>query len=313
MLNSVQLGRDGSEVRPLGVGTNSWNERTFEGAREAFSASLDAGITLIDTAEVYGRGESERVIGRLLSESGRSAAVATKFAPLPLRLSEGSLRRALAASLGRLELASVDLYQVHWPFTFVRIETLMRRLAHEVAAGRVRGVGVSNYGATQMRRAHAALAEAGIPLVSNQVNYSLLHRAPETNGVLYACRELGTTLIAYTPLASGALTGKYRPDGRRPTGVRRHMGAFRNLEQVMPVVEELGKIGARTRSFGGSGGPELAGAARRRAADSRRQGRPPGNGERPLDRFRDRRRRGRSARPGEPPVEAMTPAVRGES
>ncbi len=243
MLNSVQLGRDGSEVRPLGVGTNSWNERTFEGARKAFSASLDAGITLIDTAEVYGRGESERVIGRLLSESGRSAAVATKFAPLPLRLSEGSLRRALAASLGRLELASVDLYQVHWPFTFVRIETLMRRLAHEVAAGRVRGVGVSNYGATQMRRAHAALAEAGIPLVSNQVNYSLLHRAPETNGVLDACRELGTTLIAYTPLASGALTGKYRPDGRRPTGVRRHMGAFRNLEQVMPVVEELGKIG----------------------------------------------------------------------
>ena len=243
MLNSVQLGRDGSEVRPLGVGTNSWNERTFEGAREAFSASLDAGITLIDTAEVYGRGESERVIGRLLSESGRSAAVATKFAPLPLRLSESSLRRALAASLGRLELASVDLYQVHWPFTFVRIETLMHRLAHEVAAGRVRGVGVSNYGATQMRRAHAALAEVGIPLVSNQVNYSLLHRAPETNGVLDACRELGTTLIAYTPLASGALTGKYRPDGRRPTGVRRHMGAFRNLEQVMPVVEELGKIG----------------------------------------------------------------------
>ncbi len=242
-MNSVQLGRDGSEVRPLGVGTNSWNERTFEGAREAFAASLDAGITLIDTAEVYGRGESERVIGRLLAESGRSAAVATKFAPLPLRLSEDSLRRALDASLGRLGLASVDLYQVHWPFTFVRIETLMRRLAHEVAAGRVRGVGVSNYGATQMRRAHAALAEAGIPLVSNQVNYSLLHRAPETNGVLDACRELGTTLIAYTPLASGALTGKYRPDGRRPTGVRRHMGAFRNLEQVMPVVEELEKIG----------------------------------------------------------------------
>ncbi len=242
-MNSVQLGRDGSEVRPLGVGTNSWNERTFEGAREAFAASLDAGITLVDTAEVYGRGESERVIGRLLAESGRSALVATKFAPLPLRLSEDSLRRALDASLGRLGLASVDLYQVHWPFTFVRIETLMRRLAHEVAAGRVRGVGVSNYGATQMRRAHAALAEAGIPLVSNQVNYSLLHRAPETNGVLDACRELGTTLIAYTPLASGALTGKYRPDGQRPTGVRRLMGAFRKLEQVMPVVEELEKIG----------------------------------------------------------------------
>jgi aryl-alcohol dehydrogenase-like predicted oxidoreductase len=79
--------------------------------------------------------------------------------------------------------------------------------------------------------------------VSNQVNYSLLHRSPEENGVLDACRELGVTLIAYTPLASGALTGKYRPGGQRPTGVRRFMPAFRKLEQVMPVVEELERIG----------------------------------------------------------------------
>ena len=104
-------------------------------------------------------------------------------------------------------------------------------------------MGVSNYNAAQTRRAHAALAERGIRLVSNQVNYSLLHRAPEANGVLDTCRELGITLIAYTPLASGALTGKYRPGGRKPQATRRIMSAYRKLEDVMPVIEELERIG----------------------------------------------------------------------
>jgi len=104
-------------------------------------------------------------------------------------------------------------------------------------------VGVSNYNAGQTRRAHAALAERGIPLVSNQVNYSLLHRSPEANGTLDTCRELGITLIAYTPLASGALTGKYRPGGRKPQATRRVMSAYRKLESVMPVIEDLERIG----------------------------------------------------------------------
>lgn len=243
MLDSVRLGRDGIEVRPLGVGTNSWNEGRLDGAREALAASLDAGITLVDTAEVYSRGDSERTIGRLLHESGRSAVIATKFAPLPLRLTTDSLPRALGASLDRLGLDHVDLYQVHWPYSFLKIERLMERLADEVEAGRVRGVGVSNYSAAHMRRARAALEQRGIPLVSNQVNYSLLHRAPEVNGVLEACRELGVTLIAYFPLASGALTGKYRPGGKTPAGMRGRMSAFRKLEETMSVVEELERIG----------------------------------------------------------------------
>jgi aryl-alcohol dehydrogenase-like predicted oxidoreductase len=93
-------------------------------------------------------------------------------------------------------------------------------MADAVAAGKVRAVGVSNYSAEQLRIAHAALAERGIPLASNQVEYSLLHRAPEVNGVLDACRELGITLIAYQPLAMGVLIGEYRP-GDRPKGIRR--------------------------------------------------------------------------------------------
>lgn len=243
MLYSVRLGGDEIEVRPLGVGTNSWNEHRLDGAREALAASLDIGITLFDTAEVYSRGDSERTIGRLLRESGRSAVIATKFAPLPLRLTTDSLSRALEASLDRLGLDHVDLYQVHWPYSLLKIERLMERLADEVEAGRVRGVGVSNYSAAHMRRAHAALERRGVPLVSNQVNYSLLRRTPEVNGVLQTCRELGAALIAYFPLASGALTGKYRPGGKTPGGMRGRMSAFRKLEETMSVVEELERIG----------------------------------------------------------------------
>ena len=98
----------------------------------------------------------------------------------------------------------------------------MELMADAVEAGKVKAVGVSNYSAEQMRIAHAALSERGISLASNQVEYSLLHRQPEVNGVLDACRELGVTLIAYQPLASGALTGKYAA-GAKPAGLRRFM------------------------------------------------------------------------------------------
>ena len=119
-------------------------------------------------------------------------------------------------------------------------------MADAVEAGKVRAVGVSNYSAEQMRVAHAALAKRGIPLASNQVEYSLLHRQPETNGVLDACRELGVTLIAYSPLAMGALTGKYSPSVKAG-GLRRFLPGFNNkaMEAVQPVVELLREIGDR--------------------------------------------------------------------
>jgi aryl-alcohol dehydrogenase-like predicted oxidoreductase len=119
-------------------------------------------------------------------------------------------------------------------------------MADAVEAGKVRAIGVSNYSAPQLRAAHAALAERGIPLASNQVQYSLLHRAPEADGVLDACRELGITLIAYQPLAQGALTGKYRP-GDRPKGIRRFGRYYRGdgLENAQPVVALVREIGER--------------------------------------------------------------------
>ncbi len=241
MLEQIKL--SGSELvfRPLGVGTNSWGPSSLDGAREALTASLEAGIALVDTAEVYGFGGSERAIGEILPKSGAGAFVASKFAPLPWRLGSSSWRGALTASLERLGLERVGLYQVHWPYSLSSIESLMDWLADEVAEGRVGAVGVSNYDAEQTRRAHAALAKRGVPLASNQVNYSLVHRAPQGNGVLDTCRELGVVLIAYTPLASGALTGKYHP-GALPSGVRRFMPAFRRLAEITLLIEELQAI-----------------------------------------------------------------------
>lgn len=255
---TVSLG--GTEIPALGVGAWAWGTKNFWGygkeyGREdvavAFRSSLESGVSLVDTAEIYGNGASERIIGELLRElpADRRPVLATKFAPLPYRLQARSLLKALDASLERLGVETVDLYQIHFPSPLLNVEALMDALAEAVKSGKARQVGVSNYGADAMKRAHDRLALHGVRLASNQVHYSLLNRAPETNGVLETCRDLGGTLIAYSPLAQGLLTGKYRPgdDGNRPSGMVRRVGrgfSEANLKKVEPVVEILREIGA---------------------------------------------------------------------
>lgn len=254
------LGRSDLRVPRLGVGVMTWGDPAglarwspaklayggahgLEEERRAFEASVAAGAMLFDTAEMYSGGASERRLGELAR--GTDVLIATKFPP-GFFTRTGTMPRALDASLARLGRSSVDLYMHHFPSRWVSIPKLMDLMADAVEAGKVRAVGVSNYTAEQMRIAHAALADRGIPLASNQVEYSLLHRQPETDGVLDACRELGVTLIANQPLANGALTGKYAA-GARPTGFRRFMGRFRGQEReaVTPVVALLREIGDR--------------------------------------------------------------------
>lgn len=215
----------------------------FDEEKAALEASAAAGVTLFDTAAMYSGGASEQRLGELAR--GKDVILATKF-PSGMFSRTESMPRELEASLARLGRNSVDLYQHHFPSNRVSIPQLMELMADVVEAGKVKAVGVSNYSAEQMRLAHTTLAKRGVPLASNQVEYSLLHRQPETNGVLDACRELGITLIAYQPLASGALTGKYA-SGVRPTGIRRFMGHFRGKgpEIVAPVVALLREIGQR--------------------------------------------------------------------
>lgn len=210
---------------------------------EAFDAALEAGINFFDTAEVYGLGRSEKFIGQFLRETQSQVVIATKFMPFPFWLSQRALRRALQGSLRRLELAQVDLYQMHFPLPPVAIETWMEAMAGAVEAGLIRAVGVSNYDGAQMARASKALAKRGIKLASNQVFYSLLHRAPEFNGLLHACRDMNVTLIAYSPLEKGILTGKYTPENP-PPGARRRIYKRDYLTRVQPLLQQMRDIGA---------------------------------------------------------------------
>jgi aryl-alcohol dehydrogenase-like predicted oxidoreductase len=249
---------DELNVAPLGVGAWAWGTTRLWGYGKeydrsdvggAFRTSIAEGVTLVDTAEMYGNGASERIIGEILREGGfdGTPVIATKFAPLPYRFSAKSLLNAVDRSLKRLGIETIDLYQIHFPNPIFRMSSLMDALAETVKAGKVRRVGVSNYSADQMQRAHDRLASHGVSLASNQVEYSLLQRAPETNGVLEACRDLGVTLIAYSPIAQGLLTGKYVPAGDKPVGIVRRMGrAFgeQNLKKIEPVLNILREIGA---------------------------------------------------------------------
>jgi aryl-alcohol dehydrogenase-like predicted oxidoreductase len=222
-------------VPPMGVGTWAWGDRSTWGMggydadltetsiREAFEASVDAGVTLFDTAEVYGKGESERIIGRLLAQdSGRAKSVvlATKFMPFPWKLDVGrSLMSSLRASLERLGREAVDLYQIHGPISFRSHAAIADALAAAHQAGLVRAVGVSNYSAKETRAIEAALRSRGLRLASNQIEFSLLRRAPETSGLLATCAELGVVPLAYSPIGQGRLSGKYSaanpPKGNR--------------------------------------------------------------------------------------------------
>ena len=255
-LEQRQLGATGIQVPPLGVGIWSWGEKGFWGygksyTREdvfaAYRTCLDAGLNFFDTAEIYGRGESERLLGECARSDSRPIVVASKFAPLPWRLSAKELFNALDASLERLGRPQIDLYQIHWPYSVLSIHSLMDALAQAVRAGKVRAVGVSNYSAEQMRRAHARLDRYDIPLASNQVHYSLLHRKPEVNGVLNTCRELHVSLIAYSPLEQGLLTGKYSlnaPEKLPIAGPRRFTRLFRTSERrkMEPLQQTLSAV-----------------------------------------------------------------------
>jgi aryl-alcohol dehydrogenase-like predicted oxidoreductase len=246
----------------MGLGTWQWGDRIVWGygqthddndIRAAYNASLEQGIRFVDTAEVYGSGKSERLLGQFLKETDQQALIATKFFPLPWRLSKNALPRALKGSLARLGVETVDLYQIHWPSPLFSVETMMDGMAICVKEGMTRTVGVSNFNQTQMMTAYSALARQNIPLASNQVHYSLLNRAIEKNGLLARCKELGVRLIAYSPLEMGLLTGKYSPENP-PKGTRG--GRYAELtKKIGPLLKLMTAIG---QDHGGKSNAQVA-------------------------------------------------------
>ncbi len=198
-IENVSLGKTDIQISPLGIGCWAWGDRIVWGygrggfsdadLEAAFHAALDAGINFFDTAELYGlpNHRSEKLLGQFMQGTKQTVVVATKFFPLPWRVTRGQLVGALRASLRRLRLDRVDLYQIHWPPTLMSVESAASALADAVDAGLTRAVGVSNYNVDRMRRTHDVLAQRGIPLASNQVEYSLFMRDTERNGLLRAC------------------------------------------------------------------------------------------------------------------------------
>jgi aryl-alcohol dehydrogenase-like predicted oxidoreductase len=236
----------------MGLGAWSWGDRvvwqygrthTDVEIREAFQTSISDGITLIDTAEAYGGGRSERLLGQFIRESaGQPALVATKFFPMPWRFGPTSFVRALRGSLERLQLESVDLYQVHVPSPLLSVETMMEGMRRCVEAGLTRTVGVSNFSESLTIRSYSALARHNIPLASNQVHYSLLNRVIEKNGLLARCAELGIRIIAYSPLEMGLLTGKYTLENP-PPGNRglRYSRIISRMGALIKLMTEIGQ------------------------------------------------------------------------
>lgn len=257
--NLISLGATSLLVSKLGIGAMTWGDLSisprFNPARiaygpagnkdelsKAIEASLDNGVNFIDTAAMYGKGASELLVGELTH--GKKMVVATKF-PSSFFPHSSDFQKDLDNSLKRLQRSCIDLYQIHYPSALLSIPKVLNQMADAFHAGKIKAVGISNFSEKQMRLAYQILADQGVALASNQVEYSILHRDPETNGVLDACRELNITLIAYMPLRMGSLTGKYIGE-IRPEGIRKYMSPFRQkdigkLTQVTELLKEIGK------------------------------------------------------------------------
>lgn len=233
-----------------GLGGKYWPALPERTVGEIVTKSLAGGVNWFDTAEAYGGGESERALAAELAALGKTSndvIVATKW--WPVFRTSGSILSTIDERLARLRGFRIDLYQVHQPFGLSSVEKEMDAMARLVEQQKIRYIGVSNFNARRMRRADAQLRHHGLRLISNQVRYNLLHRSIETNGILDTAKELGISIIAYSPLAQGVLTGRYhqnhealvRPEGVRkyiPDFSRRQLQRYRSLVKVLQTVAE---------------------------------------------------------------------------
>lgn len=244
---------------PMGLGAWAWGDSVFWGynpkqdndLQQVFDYALSKDLAFFDTAELYGLGRSETLLGNFREASGSDGdkvQVATKFAALPFRTKSKDVVNACKASLKRLNPNGgnrpIDLYQIHFPNAWSN-EDYWDGLAKCYEEGLVKSVGVSNYGVDAMRAVHSKLAERGIPLATNQIQLSLIYKFPTENGLLQACDDLGVKVLSYSPLALGFLTGKYNKDNR-PTGPRQNIAktlfdgdagdSFTDLTKVMKEI-----------------------------------------------------------------------------
>lgn len=258
VIRTRSLGRSGIQVTPIGLGVMQFSGGggliglafpviPQEEKNAIIKAALDGGINWFDTAELYGGGMSERSLATALKAAGKSddqVVVATKW--MAFLRTAGNIPRSINDRIRHLDGYHISLYMVHQPTSFSSPEAEMAAMAELVKAGKVRSVGVSNFSPERMRRAHKKLQEYGLPLAVNQVHYNLLHRDIETDGTLETAKELGVSIIAYSPLALGMLTGKYhkRPELLNKAPLWRRTRMRRDLESTRPLLSAMEEIGA---------------------------------------------------------------------
>jgi aryl-alcohol dehydrogenase-like predicted oxidoreductase len=253
------FGKTNIEVTPIGLGMmefagggglmgSAFPIIEQENKNATIKAGLDGGVNWFDTAELYGSGVSEASLATGLQAAGKKDAdvvVATKW--WPLFRTARNIPKTIGERLRYLDGFSISNYMVHQPFSFSSPEAEMEEMAKLVEAGKIRSVGVSNFSAERMRRAHRQLQKHGLPLAVNQVRYSLLDRRIERNGVLETAKELGVTIISYTPLESGLLTGKYHknPELLDKKPAFRRVMFQRNMEKSRRLISTMEEIGGK--------------------------------------------------------------------
>jgi aryl-alcohol dehydrogenase-like predicted oxidoreductase len=252
-----RLGKTDLLVTPIGLGcwqfggrgrttAAIWKSPPQEEINNMVKAALDGGINWFDTAQAYGMGASERALATALCKAdmvNRDVVIATKW--FPFFRTARNISSSIDERIGCLSPYKIDLYQIHMPYAFSSVEAQMDAMAALVKAGKISYIGVSNFSAKKMRRAHSALAKHGLPLASNQVKFNLINRNLEKN-VLAAAKELNVSLIAYSPLAQGLLTGKFHknPDLLKHVPFFRRMSMRGKIEKTRALVKTLEDIAA---------------------------------------------------------------------
>ena len=242
------------KVSPIGIGTWAWGEKLlwgygkdydFESLKQVFEYAGKAGINFFDTAEVYGYGNSEKILGELMKEYPQMPLVlASKFSPFyPWRLTGKQLLNALKGSLKRLNKTQLDIYYLHSPGGMRPYRVWLEALAEAYQEGLIKAVGISNFNLNQTRDAYEFFAQRNVPLSCHQFHFSLLHRAPELNGMMTYCKEMNISVISYMALAQGLLTGKYTPQNP-PSGSRGRNYPPEKLAKLQPLLDVMREIGA---------------------------------------------------------------------
>ena len=252
MKNLRPLGRTGIMVTPVGLGCWQFSKQNNMAGKfwptlednlieRIVSLSIEGGINWFDTAEVYGGGESEKALSKALKAAGKKpgeVVVATKWWPM-FRFAS-NMRKTISERIRLLDPYPIDLYQVHQPWGFSGEKSEMNVMAELFNRKLIKAIGVSNFSAHKMENSWANLQKSGIPLASNQVRYNLLDRSIESNGVLDLAKKLGITIIAYSPLAQGLVTGKFHdnPELLKNIGFRRYSSQFKpeGFEKSRPVI-----------------------------------------------------------------------------